>query len=713
MTDKQVLNAFDNDLKISKAQKTKVNAEIDKWNNLYNGEKYGNETKNHSPFVWKLIQKQGETLVSNLAKPFITGDQNIMISPVTDKDVYKSKIDEKILNHYHDKHLDKNRFYKDMARLMTKEGTAWIRVGWKRINKRKEIKVGQMTPEQAAQVEEQGFEVVVKNGEMYIAKDNILVNKPTADILKNGRVFTDPLANKSKDMRFLIYEYETSVGQMKEQEHLYDKEAVDRVKADLGSYSAQYFTDLESGVESSASSFDNYDDDAKKKLKIYEYWVDMDIDNDDVPVPCVATICDTSTSKIVMKLKKNPYAFKRIPFIGIPLIPDLYSVWGKALAPMLEDIQYIQTMLMRGVIDNTASSNNSIKFVKKGALDSENHRRLMEKEPLVEVNTTDNINTAVMDGGYNQIPQSIFQLMQIFDAESEGLTGVTKIMQGVTGAHMNASATNFTATMSMSQVRLLDITQNINYGMKDLLEMWMSMALDYLDEGEIEKITGINIDKIKVQETQLLMQEYGINELPPEVAKKAQLIIMEEVNDLFSKEDLNYDIRIKVGTDGVKEIRINQLNMLMQQVGGLSGMVDPMILKDLLAEYAELMDFPVTAEKIREFVPQPDPSAEQAKQLELAKMGAEAEKEAALADNASARAESVRADIGRKAGSHDADVGKKYADIAKTYNDMDNETRDRDTAEFSAGAKAGNESRKISEEGKKNERERQASTDKK
>ncbi|RLF04275.1 MAG: hypothetical protein DRJ64_07150, partial [Thermoprotei archaeon] len=106
MTNKQVLEAFETDFKISKEQKSKVNTDITRWNELYDGKSYGNEAPNHSKFVWKIIQKQGETLVSNLAKPFISGDQNIMITPVTDKDVYKAKIDQGILNHYHDKHLD-------------------------------------------------------------------------------------------------------------------------------------------------------------------------------------------------------------------------------------------------------------------------------------------------------------------------------------------------------------------------------------------------------------------------------------------------------------------------------------------------------------------------------------------------------------------------------------------------------------------------------
>ncbi len=688
MTDKQVIEAFDNDYKISKEQKSQVDNDIDKWTQIYDGDPYGNETTNHSKFVWKIVQKQGETLVSNLAKPFISGDQNIMITPVTDKDVYKAKIDQGILNHYHDKTLDKNRFYKDLARVMTKEGTGWIRVGWKRVNKRKSIKIGQITPEQAIQIQQQGFEVVEKNGEMYIEKDNIVVNVPTADVLKNGRVYTDPLANKSKDMRFLIYEYETSIGEISEQEHIYGEEVVAKIKKYQGDLTANYFEDVESGVLSASNGFNNYDDKAKKKIKIYEYWVDMDIDDDDVPVPCVATIAYLGSEKLLMKLKKNPYSFKKIPFVGIPLIPSLYSVWGKSIAPLIEDIQYIYTMLMRGVIDNTANSNNAVKFVKKGALDATNHQRLMSKEPLVEVNTTENINTAVMDGGYNQIPSSIFNLFAMLDQEAEGMTGISKIMQGVTGAHMNASATNFTATLSMSQVRLLDITQNINYGMKEVLEMWMSMSLDYLSEDEIKTITGIDIEQVKIKETQLLMQQYQIDQLPPEVAQKAQMIIMEEVNDMFTKEDLNYDIRIKVGTDGVKEVRINQLNMLMQQMGALSNMVDPMILKDLLAEYAELMDFPVTAEKIREFTPQPDPAAQQAQQLELAKLGAEAQKDAALADNATARAEQVRSTTALKEAGIDADLAGKYSQVAKTYSDIDTQERESDRSAFETGVKA-------------------------
>ena len=353
---------------------------------------------------------------------------------------------------------------------------------------------------------------------------------------------------------------------------------------------------------------------------------------------------------------------------------------------------------MRGVLDNTANSNNAQKFIKKGSLDPTNFRRLMSKEPVVEVNTTENINTAVMDGGYNQIPQSIFNLFAMLDQEAEAMTGISKMMQGVTGKHLNAPAGNFQSTLSMSQIRLLDITNNVAYAMKEVMSMWISMALEYLDEEEIKTITGIDIDKLKVKETQILMEQYGINELPEDVAKKAQLIIMEEVNDLFDKEDLPYDIKIKVGTDGVKEVRINQLNMLMQQMGGLSTMVDPMILKDLIAEYADLMDFPSTADKIREFTPQPDPAAEQAKQLELAKIGAEAEKEKALADNAKARAQQIMIESQKSAKSVEADVASKYADVAKKYADVENAKRDRDIKEFEVGSKVGLDTAKTQKE---------------
>ena len=689
------IEVFENDFKIAEEQKSTINANIEKWNDLYEGKPYGNETKNHSPMVWKMVQKQGETLMANLAKPFISSYDSVIVDPVTDMDVYKSKIDEGLLNHYHDKRFDKNKFYKDLARVMTKEGTGWIRAGWNKVNKRKSIKVGAVSPESAAKLEAQGFEIVQKEDGIYIEKDNVLVNEPTARILKNGRVYTDPLADTAKDMRFLIYEYETSLMELKAQESLYDPTAIAKIERQHKDLESNYFTDV-SSVKMTSDGFRNYADKARKKIKLYEWWGDYDIDKDGIPVPCVMVVGGTKKDRILLSVKKNPYPFKKIPFVPVPCITDLYSVWGKPIAYLIEDIQYLYTMLMRGVLDNTANSNNAQKFIKKGSLDPTNFRRMMAKEPVVEVNTTDNISTAVMDGGYNAIPNSIFNLFAMLDQEAEAMTGISKMMQGVTGKHLNAPAGNFQSTLSMSQIRLLDITNNVANAMKEVMSMWISMALEYLDEAEIKTITGIDIDKLKVKETQLLMEQYKINELPEDVAQKAQLIIMEEVDDLFDREDLPYDIKIKVGTDGVKEIRINQLNMLMQQVGGLSGMVDPMILKDLLAEYADLMDFPATAAKIKDYVPQPDPSTEQAKQLELAKLSAEAEKEKALAENASARARQIMIETEKGVKSFDADVANKYADVAKKYSEVENATRDRDIKEFEAGSKAGNESAKIS-----------------
>ena len=700
MDTKKILELFENDFKIAEEQKGTINSNIEEWNNLYEGKPYGNETKNHSPMVWKLVQKQGETLMANLAKPFIYGDQSVIANPVTEMDVYKAKIDEGLLNHYHDKSFDKNKFYKDMARVMVKEGTAWIRVSWNKVNKRKSIEVGDIPFEARQHMESKGFEVIDRNGSTFIEKDNIIYNEPDAKILKNGRVYTDPLADTMKDLKFLVYEYETSLQDVKAQSPLYDEDAIREIEKRHNDLESNYFSDV-SSVKMTSDGFRNYTDKVRKKIKLYEWWGEYDIDGDGIAVPCIMVVSGTKKDRIFMSIKKNPYPFKKIPFVGIPCVNDLYSVWGKPIAYLIEDIQYMYTMLMRGVLDNTANSNNNIKFVKKGALDPTNHRRLMDKEPMVEVNTTENINTAVMDGGYNQIPASIFNLFTMLDQEAEAMTGISKMMQGVSGSHLNAAASNFSATLSMSQIRLLDITNNISTGMKEVLNMWIAMALEYLDQEEIKTITGIDIDKLKVKETQILMQEYGIEELPPEVAQKAQIIIMEEVESMFNKEDLPYDIRLKIGTDGVKEIRINQLNMLMQQIGGLSNMVDPQILKDLLAEYADLMDFPAVANNIREFVPQPDPAAQQAQELELAKMGAEAAKEQALADNASARAEQIEMETQKGVMGTDADIANKYADVASKYSMIDKQSREADVAEFTAGAKAGSDIVKGQNDAKK------------
>jgi hypothetical protein len=230
---------------------------------------------------------------------------------------------------------------------------------------------------------------------------------------------------------------------------------------------------------------------------------------------------------------------------------------------------------------------------------------------------------------------------------------------------MKASTSNFAAMMSQSQIRLLDITTNITNGLKEMLSMWLAMSAKYVDEKEIKRITGIDIPVLKQTETQRLVQQFQLEQLPKDTAMKAMMLVATEVEDMFDRKDLKFDIKMKVGTDGLKQIKIQNLNMLMQQLSPLAqaGSIPPDAIKLLVADLAEQLDRPDIARMISEYQPQPDPMAQAMTEAELEIKKANAAKDNALAQNALARTQNEAGKTQKELSMTDADMANKYADV--------------------------------------------------
>jgi hypothetical protein len=294
-----------------------------------------------------------------------------------------------------------------------------------------------------------------------------------------------------------------------------------------------------------------------------------------------------------------------------------------------------------------------------------------------------------MDGNFNQLPQHIYNMLTMLDSQAESLTGITKAMQGIPGSEMKSSTSNFATMMTQSQIRLLDITNNITNGLREMLEMWMSMAILYVDDMEIKRITGIDIPALKQQETQRLIQQFGLQELPEDTAMKAMMLVIQEVDDMFNRKDLKFDIKMKVGTDGLKQIKIQNLNMLMQQLSPLAqaGNVPPDAIKLLVADLADQLDRPDIARMISEYQPQPDPMAQKAQELQLAEIEAKVQKDKALALNAIARAENERGKTNKDLSMTDAEMAGKYADVAVKMAGIDQKNAEVVTRAHEAGTK--------------------------
>ena len=103
------------------------------------------------------------------------------------------------------------------------------------------------------------------------------------------------------------------------------------------------------------------------------------------------------------------------------------------------------------------------------------------------------------------------------------------------------------------------------------------------------------------------------------------------------RDDLDgrVDIDLGIATQEDNAAKVQELSFLLQTIGPGE---DPAIRREIMADIYELSRMPDQAKKIREYQPQPDPMAEQAKQLELQKLMLENEVLKATIEDKLARA---------------------------------------------------------------------------
>jgi hypothetical protein len=177
------------------------------------------------------------------------------------------------------------------------------------------------------------------------------------------------------------------------------------------------------------------------------------------------------------------------------------------------------------------------------------------------------------------------------------MTGVKSFSQGISGNSLGSSATGARGALDATAVRRLDIVRNVSENMiKPLLRKWMGYNAEFLDEEQVMRITNEEFVTIK-------------------------------------KDDLmgQIDIDIEVSTSEDNSAKAQELSFMLQTTA--QGM-DPGLHNVILAEIARLHKMPDLAKRIENFQPQPDPYAEQIKQLEMSKLQAEiAERQSRAQEN--------------------------------------------------------------------------------
>ena len=584
----ELLKTLKQDLSAAKDMKAAIDQRVSERRDVYNGKLHGNEEEGKSKIVVKLAKRQSEWAHATIKDPFVSTPEIIKCNPVTFEDVQAAKQNELLLNYQFCRQFDRYRFMTKAIKVLDVDATLVVQTGWEY----EDEEVTQMTD--VVEVDEYGNEFITTQK---ISTIRVKKNQPTAKVCRSEDVFIDPTCQDDLDnAQFVIYRYETDLSTLKRDGRYKNLDKIKELEDD--------FTSDEDFDPEDETEF-KFNDKARKKLLVYEYWGNYDIDDDGIVEPIVCAWVGGT----IIRLQSNPYPDKKPPFIVVPFSSVPFQIHGENNIDLVEDNQKVVTAISRGIINNMAQSTNGQVGIRKGALDAIQRKKFFNGKNF-EFNGTP---ADFWQGSFNQIPGSAFDMMALQNNEAESLTGTKSFSQGLTGNALGSTATAARGVMDATATRRLDTVRNIAENLiKPLMRKWMSYNSEFLSEEEVVRVTNEQFVPIR-------------------------------------RDDLlgNIDIDITISTAEDNSMKMQELTFLLQTLGNTLPFE---LTQKILAQIARLSRQPELEKDVEEFKPQPDPLAEQMKQLEMAKLQAEVE-------YLKARAFALAA----SAGEDDADKAEKMA----------------------------------------------------
>ena len=560
----ELLNKLKSDMKAADILRLEWFNKISDYRNQTFGRPYGNEIKGKSQIVSQDIRKQLEWMIPSLADPFLSSPDIIKCNPITWEDVPSARQNELLLNTQFCRKFPRYNFLMKSLKVLAMEGTLVVQTGW---------------DYEDEEVEEMMETVVIdpETGEEMIimAKQKVTKvkkNQPTAVVCRNEDIYIDPTCMDNMDKcQFVIHRYETDLSSLRADGRYKNLDQVEKHEGQV----------RDNGYYPQDHTYFTFEDKARKKMVMYEYWGNYDVNEDGIAEPIVCSWIGNT----VVRLQSNPYPDKKPPFIVVPFNAVPFQIYGDSLASVIGDNQKVKTAIIRGVIDNMAQSNNGQVGMKKGSLDIANRKKFLQGNNF-EYNGDKG---DFWQGSYNQIPGSAFDVMTLMNNEIESQTGVKSFSGGITGNALGSSATGARGALDATATRRISLVRNIAENLiKPLMRKWMSYNAEFLEAEEIVRITNEEFIPIK-------------------------------------RDDLtgNIDIDISISTAEDNNAKSQELSFLLQTLGNTMPFE---MTQMIIAEIAKLSRMPDLEKRIRDFKQEPDPAAQQMQQAEMERLALENQK---------------------------------------------------------------------------------------
>lgn len=557
--------------------------------------------KGRSSVQPRLVRRQNEWHYPSLSEAFLNNDKMFAVNPVTHEDRDSADQNELVLNYQFRTKINQVKFIDNYVKTAIDEGTVIVRLGWSRVTRKetvqapvfeffqtddpehqnaiqKGLELKQQDPDtfdrdgserlkqSVGMFEEQGIHTIAQEaGTEEVESENLLENKPTIEVVNSANIYIDPsCGNDFDNALFVVVSFETNQADLKKYPERYSN--LDKVDWENATINTE-----DDHVTSTPLDF-NLSDPIRKKVVAYEYWGFYDIHDDGQLVPFVATWI----GRVMIRMEEAPFPDKKLPFVIVPCLPVVDSVYGEADAELITENQMIMGAVSRGMIDLMGRSANSQRGFAKSMLDPLNRRRYENGEDY-EFNPNVPIQQGLIEHKFPEIPQSAIVMLQMQGQEAEALTGGRE--QSQTSISTSKGGQAKSGVLSPSQKREMAILRRLAKGLEDIGRKIISMNTVFLSEEETIRITNQKFVKVK-------------------------------------RDNLkgNFDLSVDVSSAESDNIKANDLGFMLQTMGPK---MSPELSQKILSRIAKLKKMPDLAYEISEYKPQPDPIEQQIKQLQL------------------------------------------------------------------------------------------------
>lgn len=599
------LSILTDDWEGSKQTHNEMVAKVDKWNDLLHvkGSAKPKPIKNRSQVQPKLVRRNAEWRYAALTEPFLSSDKLFDVKPATHASVKSALQNETVLNWQWRTKLQRVKFIDEYVRSAVDEGTVITKISWMQVQgmvpqtvpvwayypvqDEQQLAMLQQAEQMFAQAPDEFAQLppevqesytysveagqavwAVQEGEQEVMVPGVVENRPVVTLVNPRNLFVDPSCQGDLDSAmFVVQSFETCKADLQKQTDRYKNlDYVDWNNADPA-MSYDHATNTPTNFQ--------FKDTARKRVLAYEYWGYYDINNDGILVPIVATwIAGT-----LIRMEENPFPDKKIPYVIESYMPVKREIFGEADAELLGDNQAVLGALMRGMIDLMGRSANSQQGFAKGFLDYTNRKKFDAGQDYEFNPGQGGPQTGHIEHSYPEIPASAMNMVMMQNNEAEALTGVKAFAGGVSGEAFGDVAAGIRGVLDAASKREMGILRRMANGLKKIGEKIIAMNQVFLSEEETIQVTDEEFVQVKREE--LIGQ---------------------------------FDLIVDISTAEIDNKKAQDLAFMLQTMGNT---VDFNIVKMLLVQIARLQRMPELAKMLEEFEPEPDPMAEQMKQLQV------------------------------------------------------------------------------------------------